>query len=85
MLFLELKTLDDANNLCKICDRYKNKMNVDVAYGRYIIDGCSILAVSSMIGKIVKICPVSEDNLLVSYFAKDIKSMGGYEINNNIL
>lgn len=80
MLFLKLNTLDDANKLCNICTKYKDKMDVDIKYGRYIVDGCSVLAVSSLIGKLLKVCPVkNNDNLLLSYFTKDIKELGGFE------
>lgn len=80
MLFLKLNALDDVNKLCNICNKYKDKMDVDIKYGRYIVDGCSVLAVSSLIGKLLKVCPVkNNDNLLLSYFTKDIKELGGFE------
>lgn len=44
MLFLKLNALDDANKHCNICNKYKDKMDVDIKYGRYIVDGCSVLA-----------------------------------------
>ena len=80
MLFLKLNALDDVNKLCNICNKYKDKMDVDIKYGRYIVDGCSVLAVSSLIGKLLKVCPVkNNDNLLLSYFTKDNKELGGFE------
>lgn len=85
MLFLELKNLDAANNLCKICDKYKDKMNVDIKHGRYVIDGCSILAVTSLIGKIINICPVTNDESALSDFKESIKNIGGYEVDNEAL
>lgn len=80
MLFLKLNTPDDVNKFCNICTRYKDKMDIDVKYGRYTVDGCSVLAVSSLIGKLLKVCPVkTDDNLLLSYFTKDIEELCGFE------
>lgn len=80
MIFMELNTLGNVNDICNVCNKYKDKIDVDIEYGRYIIDGCSILAVSSLLGKTIKICPITEDNLLKTYFTNDIKKIGGYEM-----
>lgn len=82
MLFLKLNVPEDVNKFCNICTKYKDKMDVDVKYGRYVIDGCSVLAVSSLIGKLMKICPRTDDELLLTYFVKDVEDMGGYTIKN---
>ena len=37
MLFLKLNALDDVNKLCNICNKYKDKMDVDIKYGRYLV------------------------------------------------
>lgn len=78
MLFLKLNVPEDVNKFCNICTKYKDKMEVDVKYGRYVIDGCSVLAVSSLIGKLMKICPRTDDELLLTYFIKDVEDMGGF-------
>lgn len=80
MIFIELKDLETVNSFCKICDRYHDKMDIDVKYGRYIIDGCSVLAVTSLTGKTVKVIPNTGDALLKEYFFKNIEEIGAYKV-----
>lgn len=80
MFFIKLDTLEQVNAFVNICTKYKDQTDVDVLYGRYILDGCSVLGVSSLIGKIVKIKPSSDDNVLLTYFYRDLEEIGGYKI-----
>ena len=80
MIFIELKDLDTINSFCKICDRYKDKMDIDVNYGRYVIDACSVLGVSSLGGKTVKVVTHTKDALLNEYFFKNIEEIGAYKV-----
>lgn len=83
MIFLNLDKLENASKLTKICEKYSKYMEVDVTYGRYIIDGCSILGVTSLLGNIVKLKPRTDDSLLVEYFIKDVKEIGAWVENVN--
>lgn len=65
MIFLNLDKLETAGKLTKICEKYSKYMGIDVTYGRYIIDGCSILGVTSLLGNIVKLKPRTDDSLLI--------------------
>lgn len=78
MIFIKLDSLETVNKLVGICESYKEKMDVDIVYGRFTLDGCSILAVVSCMGNIVKIMPNTDDDLLLSYFIKDIEKIGGW-------
>ena len=77
MVLYNLDTLEKVNKLTKVCDRYE--IDIDVLCGRYIINGRSVLGVSSLIGNIVKIQPVTDDKLLKAYVIRDLKEIGAYE------
>lgn len=78
MIFIKLDSLETVNKLVKTCDKYKNKMDVDVIYGRYIVDGCSVLAVASLIGNVVRINANTDDDSLFFGFVADIKEISGW-------
>lgn len=80
MYFMKLATLESAKSLCKICEKYKDKMYVNIIHGRQVMDGTNLLGVTSLIGNIVKIEPITHDDILVNYFYKDIKEIGGYVV-----
>ena len=77
MIFINLDSLETVNNLVKICDKY-DKHYIDVAYGRYTVDGRSVLGVSSLMGKIVKIIPVTDDEILTKFIEKEVTEIGGW-------
>ena len=80
MFFMKLDTLEQVNALVNICTKYKDQTDVDVLYGRYILDGCSALGVTSLVGKIIKIRLNTEDKVLLTYFFRDLEEIGGYKI-----
>ena len=66
-------TVENAECITTVCKEIKSEFDVDidVKYGRYIVDGCSILGIYSMVNHIVKICPVTENpEILKTIFAK---------------
>ena len=79
MYFLKLDSLETANELSMICDRYKENMDVDIIYGRQVIDGRSVLGVVSLLGHIVKIIPVTNDNATKNFY-NEIEKIGAYKI-----
>lgn len=80
MYFLKLDTLETANELSKICDKYRDNMDVDVIYGRQTIDGRSVLGVVSLLGHIVKLVPVTKENITVNDFYNEVQKIGAYKV-----
>ena len=81
MIFLKMDTLDKAQNLSQICEKYSNKMEVDVVNSRYRVNGASILGLVSLLGTTIEIIPLTEDYLLKTYFLRDVEKIGAYEMN----
>lgn len=80
MIFITLKTIEDAKKLVRICERYEEEMNVDVITSRYILDGASLLCLMSVLGKVVELRPDTNDYLLKTCFLRDVEKIGGYEV-----
>ena len=78
MVLINLDCLETASKLVSVCEKYKDQMDMDVIYGRYIIDACSILAVTSLVGNIVKVNANTSDNSLLDSLKSDIVSIGGW-------
>ncbi len=78
MVLINLDCLETASKLVSVCEKYKDQMDMDVIYGRYIIDACSILAVTSLVGNIVKVQANTSDNSLLDSLKSDIVSIGGW-------
>nr|WP_270249216.1 hypothetical protein [Coprococcus catus] len=78
MIMINLDCLETASKLVSMCEKYKDQMDMDVIYGRYVIDACSILAVTSLVGNIVKIQANCNDNSLAQSLKNDIISIGGW-------
>lgn len=68
-----IKDVDSAKKLVSICERYEDA-EIDVLYGRQIIDGKSILGVMSLIGRIVSIKVNSSNKDDEENFEKEINS-----------
>ena len=79
---IKLEDLNVISKLTKICEKYKEEMYVDVLNGRYVVDGASILGVTSLLGNIVTIDPNTNDVELIGSFYKDIKEIGAWEVKN---
>lgn len=79
---IKLEDLNVISKLTKICEKYKEEMYVDVLNGRYVVDGASILGVTSLLGNIVTIDPNTNDAELIGSFYKDIKEIGAWEVKN---
>ena len=76
MILINLDSLDVVTQLTRACEKYE--IDTDVVYGRYVVNGKSVLGVSSLIGKIVKIEPNTDDNLLLEYLTRDLKEIGAW-------
>lgn len=79
MYFIKLETLELVTQFTKVCESYKSKMDIDVVHGRYVIDGASILGVTSLLGKIVKIVPNNEDATLCGVLYRKLEEIGAFK------
>lgn len=73
MLSFNIDSGESAAKLIHLCEKYHGRMEVDVIYGRYIIDGCSMLGVHSLIGNTVSLEPQSDDKNLLEQFGEDLE------------
>jgi phosphotransferase system HPr-like phosphotransfer protein len=71
MTAFKIETLTDAQNLVNICNKYP--FNIDIIYSTQIVDGKSILGVSSLLGNYVSVVPITDDKDAVIKFENDIK------------
>ncbi|WP_281696647.1 hypothetical protein [Bacteroides clarus] len=65
--------MKSAKKLIQLCEKYHDRMEVDVIHGRYIIDGCSMLGVHSLLGHTVTLEPQTDDKKLVEQFGKELE------------
>lgn len=72
MISYNLDTIESVKKLVNICDKYKE--NIDVVYGRQIIDGKSIMGIASLIGHIVGIEIITDDYNVKEMFRKEFKN-----------
>lgn len=77
MLNYNIDTFDAASRFVKMCEKYKDKMEIDVCHGRQIIDGYSILGVCSLVGNIVSVEPITDDKDVINKFRKDLEELSG--------
>lgn len=75
MLNFNINSCEAASKLVRICEKYHEEMDIDVIYGRYIIDGCSMLGVHSLIGHTVAIEPQSDNINLLEQFEADLEDI----------
>lgn len=62
MIPFDLDSIEKAKKLVNICERYKDDFDIDVIYGRQVIDGTSILGVISLVGHVVSINTSFDNN-----------------------
>ena len=78
MIFINLDSLNKVNALTKVCEKYDD-LDTDIMYGRYIVNGCSVLGVSSLLGNIVRVCPNTDDEEIMNSMIKDLEEIGAWE------
>lgn len=79
---ITLNSIEQVNDLCNLCDRYKSKFDVDISCGRYSVDGNSVLGVLQLFGRTVTVMPlVCEDDDMESVreFIEGVKMLEDYE------
>lgn len=82
MIFIKLENLGIVENLTKICEQYKEKTDIDVSHGRYTVDGCSVLGVTSLMGNIVKIELSNPDAVVNNEFFNKLKEIGAFDVSD---
>lgn len=75
MLSYNINSFEAANRLTKMCDKYKDVVAIDVIYGRYTVDGSSILGVHSLSGHIVSIDPQTTDKNILKQIEDDLQKI----------
>lgn len=71
MIAFKIETLTDAQNLTNVCDKYP--FDIDIIHGVQTVDAKSILGVSSLLGKIIGINPITNNKDMLIKFENEIK------------
>lgn len=73
MLSFNLNSKKSAEDLIKLCNKYRDDVEVEVIHGNQTVNGCSLLGVFSLIGNFVGIKPDSRDERAVQRFAEELE------------
>ena len=73
MLNLNLNSKKSAEDLIKLCEKYRDDVEVEVIHGNQTVNGCSLLGVFSLIGNFVGIKADSRDEDAVRRFAEELE------------
>lgn len=73
MLNFNLNSKKSAEDLIKLCEKYRDDVEVEVIHGNQIVNGCSLLGVFSLIGNFVGIKADSRDESAVQRFAEELE------------
>ena len=75
MLSFNLNSKKSAEDLIKLCEKYRDDVEVEVIHGNQIVNGCSLLGVFSLIGNFVGIKADSLDERAVQRFAEELEKI----------
>ena len=75
MLNFNLNSKKSAEDLIKLCEKYRDDVEVEVIHGNQIVNGCSLLGVFSLIGNFVGIKADSRDESAVQRFAEELERL----------
>lgn len=73
MINYNLDSVQSAEKLIRLCEKYRDDTEVDVSYGRQTVDGRSLLGVMSLIGHFVTVRPVTNDSDVAERFSEDLE------------
>lgn len=76
---INLDTIKKCEDLARICQKYQNKINVDICYGRYLVDGCSVLGVMSLLLHEAEIWIPKTDEIVTKKFEEEIAEIGAWK------
>lgn len=71
LIAFKIETLDDAQNLVNICDKYP--FNIDVIHGIQTVDAKSVLGVASLLGNYVSVIPITDNEEMSNKLENEIK------------
>ena len=75
MLNYNIDSVKSAEKLIRLCEKYHDDMDIDIMHGRTVVDGCSLLGVTSLIGKFVSVVPVGKDEDVTQRFAEELEKI----------
>lgn len=75
MLSFNLNSKKSAEDLIKLCEKYRDDVEVEVIHGNQTVNGCSLLGVFSLLGNFVGIKPNSRDESAVQRFAEELEEI----------
>lgn len=75
MLSFNLNSKKSAEDLIKLCEKYRDDVEVEVIHGNQTVNGCSLLGVFSLIGNFVGIKPDIRDEDVVQRFAEELEGI----------
>ena len=73
MLNYNIDSVQSAEKLIRLCEKYHDDMDIDIIHGRQTVDGCSLLGVTSLIGKFVSVVPVGRNEDAIQKFAEELE------------
>lgn len=73
MLNCNIDSVQSAEKLIRLCEKYHDDMDIDIMHGRTVVDGCSLLGVTSLIGKFVSVVPVGRNEDAIQKFAEELE------------
>lgn len=73
MLNCNIDSVQSAEKLIRLCEKYHDDMDIDIIHGRQTVDGCSLLGVTSLIGKFVSVVPVGRNEDAIQKFAEELE------------
>lgn len=75
MLSFNLNSKKSAEDLIKLCEKYRDDVEVEVIHGNQTVNGCSLLGVFSLIGNFVVIKTDGRDEEAVHRFAEELETI----------
>ena len=76
---ITLDEIDLCEKFTEICRKYRQYIDIDVCYGRYIVDGCSLMGVLSLIPHTVEIMTPKTDEIIATDFESEISALGAWK------
>ena len=76
LIAYNLKDFKAARYLVNCCERFKEDFETDIIFGRYTVDGCSILGVQSLVGHIVTVDPQTDDKAVIEELKQLLNDIG---------
>ena len=75
MLSFNLNSKKSAEDLIKLCEKYRDDVEVEVIHGNQTVNGCSLPGVFSLIGNFVGINTYSGDENKMQSFKEELEKI----------